>query len=199
MDKSDSFFSDVAPYPYFQLGRKDKSLIKAVIKKNHQSVLEHCSYNFFIEGLPRYILQELTRHRMASYSVQSSRYTLSKLKGHEPFIQLGNGGYLTHPDCGKYVYLSGNQRFDIKTIRDLDFVRECVNEGFPNDEIKQILPEAFLCNLMMTINVRSFRNFLELRTDPSAHFLIQELAFRMYDVVPESHKFLFDDCVNVSN
>jgi len=141
---------------------------------------------------------------MASYSVQSSRYTLSKLKGHEPFYtvhvsDLHQMSIVLHPDCGKYVYLSGNEHFDTKTIRDLNFVRECVNEGFPNDEIKQILPEAFLCNLMMTINVRSFRNFLELRTDPSAHFLIQELAFRMYDVVPESHKFLFDDCVNVSN
>jgi thymidylate synthase (FAD) len=47
-DKSDSFYPDVSPYPYFQLGAKDKALILAVIKKNHTSTLEHVTYNFKI-------------------------------------------------------------------------------------------------------------------------------------------------------
>lgn len=195
MDKSDSFFHDLAPYPYFRLGPKDKKLILAVIKKNHQSVLEHCSYNFYLEGVPRFVLQEHARHRISSFSVQSTRYTLSELKGHEPFIHGVGRNTKIHPDCSKYIYLSDNQDLNLKSICDLEYVRRCVDDGIPNDEIKQILPESYLCKMMWTVNIRSFRNYLQLRTDSSAHKVIQELARIMYEQLPESHKFLFEDCV----
>ena len=62
-------------------GEKDKELIERVGNKNkHSSTLEHLSYSFEIDGISRACLQELARHRMASYSVKSSRYTLKELK-----------------------------------------------------------------------------------------------------------------------
>ena len=56
------------------------------IKNKHSSTLEHISYTFDIDGISRACLQELARHRHASLSVKSTRYTLTQeLKDEEPF------------------------------------------------------------------------------------------------------------------
>ena len=58
-------------------GEKDVELIERVGNKfKHASTLEHLSYNFYIQGISRALLQELARHRVASLSVKSTRYTL---------------------------------------------------------------------------------------------------------------------------
>ena len=67
-------------------GEKDKELIDRVGNKfKHASTLEHLTYTFYIEGISRALLQELARHRMASLSVKSTRYTLKELKKRAPF------------------------------------------------------------------------------------------------------------------
>jgi len=55
-----------------------KRIDRVCNKMKHESILEHISYTFQVEGVSRALLQELARHRMASLSVQSSRYTLHK-------------------------------------------------------------------------------------------------------------------------
>lgn len=61
-------------------GEADQELLIRVGKKlKHESVLEHIVFNFYITGISRACLQELARHRMASLSVESTRYTLKKL------------------------------------------------------------------------------------------------------------------------
>ena len=58
-------------------GEKDKELIDRVGNKyKHASTLEHLNYTFYIQGISRACLQVLARHRIASLSVKSSRYTL---------------------------------------------------------------------------------------------------------------------------
>lgn len=87
-DKSDSYVDET----YYTLappticGEKDKALIERVGNKNkHSSTLEHLVYTFDIDGIPRYVLQELARHRVASYSVKSSRYTMKEIKDEQSF------------------------------------------------------------------------------------------------------------------
>lgn len=67
-------------------GEKDKELIERVGNKmRHASTLEHLFYNFYIEGISRACLQELARHRIASLSVKSTRYTLKELRDEAEF------------------------------------------------------------------------------------------------------------------
>ena len=67
-------------------GEKDRELIDRVGNKfKHASTLEHLVYNFYIQGISRALLQELARHRIASLSVKSTRYTLKELKNEEIF------------------------------------------------------------------------------------------------------------------
>ena len=70
-------------------GEKDIELIDRVGNKfKHASTLEHLTYNFYIKGISRACLQELARHRMASFSVKSSRYTLKELKDEPSFLPI---------------------------------------------------------------------------------------------------------------
>jgi thymidylate synthase (FAD) len=193
-EQSDSFFPDISPYPYFDLGVSDKKLVQAVIKKNHTSTLEHLWYNFKIEGISRLNLQELARHRMASLSVKSSRYTLKELKGEEEFNPISPEDF---DRASKYINFVNVAEIDYASMVALENLRHLIEIGIPNDQAKYALPECYKVDLMWSINARSLRNFLELRTDKSAHFEIRELANLIYINIPTSHKFLYKDSVKV--
>ena len=167
-------------------GEKDKELIDRVGNKfKHASTLEHLVYNFYIEGVSRALLQELARHRMASLSVKSTRYTLKELK---------NENIFTCKDmerASKYLVLTGVAMVDEMSLKALENLRLVLVEGISNDKAKYCLPESYKTELTWTINARSLQNFLTLRSDKSALWEIQNLAHALYDALPEEHKYLF--------
>lgn len=171
-------------------------LDRLIHKERHLSVVEHCSYSFSIEGLPRYVLIEMTRHRLASYSVKSTRYTLKELKDEKPFVEgdMNKLDYLVYDwtRAAKYINLKEpfNPRFQ---VIQLELLKQAVQNTKSLDDVKDLVPESYLTNLVWTINVRSLRNFLHLRLSKSAHFKIRELAELVYDAIPQEHKFLFED------
>ena len=168
-------------------GEKDKELIDRVGNKfKHASTLEHLVYNFYIEGISRALLQELSRHRMASLSVKSTRYTLKELKSEDIF---------TCKDverAQKYLVLTGVEMVDEMSIKALENLRLVLNEGISNDKAKYCLPESYKTELTWTINARSLQNFLTLMSDKSALWEIQNLAHALYNALPEEHKYLFN-------
>lgn len=164
------------------LGEKDIKLIKSIIANNHTSTIEHISYNFKISGISRALLQELSRHRIASLSVKSTRYCLRELKNVDPY------------EFGKFLVqiddeIDGFNKLQLKAMQIL------LNKSFSNDELKYMLPEAFKTELMLTINARSLRNLLELRLSSKALKEFRELAKALYRELPEPHRVLFDDIV----
>lgn len=167
-------------------GEKDKELIDRVGNKfKHASTLEHLVYTFYIKGISRALLQELARHRMASLSVKSTRYTLKELKKEEPF------------DCkdikraNKYLVMTGVELVDEMSIKALENLRIVLAQGVSNDKAKYCLPESYMTELTYTINARSLQNFITLRSDKSALWEIQELAKKLYNELPEDHRYLF--------
>ena len=163
-------------------GEKDKQLIDRVGNKNkHSSTLEHLNYTFDIDGISRACLQELARHRHASLSVKSTRYTLKELK--------------TTTNLPKFQVMTGNDYIDIRSTEQLSSVRQLLQEGYNNDQIKFSLPESYKTSLVWTINARSLQNFLMLRTDKAALWEIRDLANAIYDNLPDEHKYLFSHCI----
>ena len=182
--------------PTDDLIQADIDLIKRVVKKHkHQSTIEHVFYNFNINGISRACLQELARHRMASFSVKSSRYTLKELKSEETFINV-----ITDFDdikydkkrAEKYIVFTGNNDVDSVSVLSLELLRENIQSGISNDIAKYSLPESYKTSLYFSINARSLMNFLELRTSKAALWEIQDLAYKIYDTLPNEHKFLYD-------
>ena len=167
-------------------GEKDQELIDRVGNKfKHASTLEHLVYNFYIKGISRALLQELARHRMASPSVKSTRYTLKELKNEESF------DVKDVERASKYLVMTGVELVDEMSIRALENLRLVLLQGISNDKAKYCLPESYKTELTWTINARSLQNFLTLRSDKSALWEIQELAHALYEALPEDHKYLF--------
>ncbi len=179
-------------------GPNDKALIDRVGNKfKHASTLEHLTYTFFISGVSRALLQELARHRMASPSVKSTRYTLKELKEETPFFRL-DGDYDVLR-AAKYLVFTGTPLVDRASVEALENLRKILALNVPNDVAKFCLPESYKTELTWTINARSLQNFLHLRSSKGALWEIRQLAAAVFDALPEEHKFLFIDSLGVSN
>ncbi len=167
-------------------GEIDKSLIYRVGNINkHKSTLEHLYYNFYIKGISRACLQELARHRIASYSVKSSRYTLKELR---------KADITTLEKASKFIKLTGNALVDNASLNALQALQNLLNEpSMKMDFAKFAMPESYLTELAWSINARSLQNFLELRSSNYALWEIRELAEAVFSALPDEHKYLFID------
>ncbi len=171
-------------------GEKDKELIDRVGNKfKHASTLEHLTYNFYIQGISRALLQELARHRIASLSVKSTRYTLKELKDIEPFHPKDFEG------ASRFLVLTGVEAVDCASIEALNNLQAILKSGVSNDRAKYCLPESYKTELTWSINARSLQNFLSLRSDKSALWEIQNLAHALLEALPSDHKYLFENSI----
>jgi thymidylate synthase (FAD) len=155
----------------------------------HASTIEHLVYSFDIDGISRACLQELARHRVASLTVKSSRYTLKELKKESFFVESNT------KKAWKYLVRSDNHQVNIRAINALNALIELVKAGVPNDQAKYCMPEAYKTSLVWTINARSLQNFLALRLDSHALWEMRILAQNIYERIPAEHSFLFDHLV----
>lgn len=153
---------------------------KVIGIKKHLSCAEHIVINWHIIGSSRLELQEHMRHRMASPTVESTRYVLKKM--------LDYSDVFVSPDLSalpsdKAALVDAT----VKHIQKQFFsaAKKLRYAGIPNDYIKYIVPESLRTSFSWTINLRSFINFLELRTDKHAHFEIRHIANEMRKAISE--------------
>lgn len=169
------------------LGEKDLALLKKIIDSKHESVLEHMVFTFKITDISRACLQELARHRIASYSVKSTRYTLKELRN--------------TPDNELEKFLIEDIESIVKSsaIDSLKKIKMMLNMSNPDmDKIKYALPECYKTELVWTINLRSLRNFLKLRLSLKAHQEIRKLATIIYSCLVANlpNDILFQDVID---
>jgi len=152
-------------------------------KFKHASTLEHLYYNFYIQGISRALLQELARHRLASLSVKSTRYTLKELKKEEKF-EVGQ-----FERAAKFIVLTNDEMVDNASIKALENLREILASTTKSlDIVKYCLPECYKTD-------RSLQNFISLRSSKSALWEIRNLANAIYYALPNEHKFIFEKCL----
>lgn len=157
---------------------------KVIGIKKHLSCAEHIVMNWHVIGSSRLELQEHMRHRMASPTVQSTRYVMKKL-----LDSLEYADVFVSPDLSALpVDKAALADEIIKEVQRKFFTaaKDMRNNGIPNDYIKYIVPESLRTSFSWTINLRSFINFLELRTDKHAHFEIRHIANEMRRMISES-------------
>ncbi len=158
--------------------------VKNVIKLlKHGSVAEHVFINFDITGISRLCLQELARHRHASLTVQSTRFTLDKMLIKEKISGGDLEEYFVTPfykedewDCLEDYneYISSLKSSWFVDVERMKLFKKTIN--LSNDFLKYFIPEALRVNLTWSINIRSLQNFLTLRLNKTAHFEIRYLA-----------------------
>ena len=167
---------------------KDQSgFVEKIMSMGHESVLEHASFTFAVEGVSRVLLAQLTRHRLASFSVQSQRY-----------VSYEDGfGYVIPPKIAQL----GNEAVEEYTAQMQQMQQwYCqwqeklgkTGEG-TNEDARFILPGACETRLLMTMNVRELRHFLALRMCSRAQWEIRALATKMHEVCMKVAPALFKD------
>ncbi|RDU70026.1 FAD-dependent thymidylate synthase [Helicobacter cholecystus] len=175
------------PQPTDEILEVDQDFLDRILNKHkHGSVAEHLTYNFAIDGISRACLQELARHRHASLSVKSSRYTLKELKSEENIKAVAQ----------KYLVLTGNEAVDQSSILALENLQKLLFEGIIGDYVKYAMPENYKTALAWSVNARALKNFLILRSSKAALWEIRRLAYALYEALPEKHKFLFESCLS---
>ena len=160
----------------------------------HQSPIEHAVFTFGIEGVSRALLAQITRHRIASFSVQSQRY-----------VRLDDFRYVVPPEIeaipeAKEAFLASMEE-DAKRYLDLAHKLEeghtarLMAEGMPekqarakaskqaNEDARFVLPNACETKMVVTMNARSLQNFFHLRCCNRAQWEIRELAEKMFELV----------------
>lgn len=172
-------------------GIRDCELITRIGNElRHSSTLEHLHYNFYIKNISRAVLQELSRHRLASLSVKSTRYTLKELKNEQNPFKFND-----FAAAARYIVLTGDIEVDNASICALENLRKIVANGAKLDIAKYCLPEAYKTELTYSINARSLQNFISLRTSKRALEEIRLLAMAIYEAIPQDHKFIFKEFI----
>ena len=155
------------------------------LKSGHLSVAEHVNYTFLIEGVSRSLLAQLTRHRIASFSVESQRY-VSMRDGFE---------YVIPPSIAALGEYAVNEfKYQMRVIHDWykDWQDRLERSGAKaNEDARYVLPNAAATNLMVTMNARELMHFFELRCCNRAQWEIREMAWQMSKQCQEAAPELF--------
>ncbi len=166
---------------------------KIVLVKKHKTISEHIVMTWEILGSSRLELQEHMRHRMASPTVESTRFSLKKIiKSLEENTDPSH--YFTHPllSLPDFDYLSDKDKqlfedmFQKHIQYNVDLMKRLQDTPFKNDLMKYFLPECLRTNLTWTINLSSLYNFFNLRLDKYAHFEIRFIANMMLGLLQDT-------------
>ena len=173
---------------------KTTKFLNMLTDLGHASPVEHASFTFGIEGVSRTLLAQITRHRIASYSVQSQRY-----------VRLDDFRYVVPPEIeaipeAKQAFIdtmNEDARRYLDLVKKLEdaHTAEYMAQGMEekaarakasklaNEDARFVLPNACETKMVVTMNVRSLNNFFSLRCCNRAQWEIRELAKEMLKLV----------------
>ena len=162
-----------------------KSFVQKLIERGHESVLEHESITVrFV--CDRGVSHEIVRHRLASYSQESTRYCnysgdrfgsgLTVIKPY--FLKEKTGAYTSWITA---MFVAEKEYFAM------------LNWGCTPQEARSVLPNSIKTEVVMTANLREWRHFLKLRTAKAAHPQMRELTVPLLHELQERIPVVFDD------
>jgi len=158
------------------------AFLDKIMSLGHQSVLEHVSFTFGIEGISRACTHQLVRHRIASYSQQSQRYVTFR----------GDEVPAVVPES---VAASPQRRevFDRALQACVVAYRALVEDGVPAEDARFVLPNAAETKIIVTMNARELLHFFGLRCCERAQWEIRGVAIEMLRLVKGIAPILFRD------
>jgi len=147
--------------------KSSEKFVEMLIKRGHLSVLEHEKITVKVI-CDRGISHELVRHRIASYSQESSRY-VNHAKKEITFIK-------------PFFFLENTFQFDC-WIQQMQYAEtaymELIKAGAKPEQARSILPNSLKTEIVITMNLRSWRHFFALRTHKTAHSQMREITIPM--------------------
>ena len=170
-----------------RMGMKDltlddaRDIIRRVLMCGHESVIEHASFCFFVEGVSRSLSHQLVRHRIASYTQQSMRYVdLTALERY----------FIRPKSIAKIDEL--NEQFDNIMTRCKNAYNFLIERGIPAEDARFVLPIGTQTKIAITMNARELQHFFALRCCLRSQWEIRELANRMLKICKSIAPSIFE-------
>ena len=151
---------------------EDERLLRKMVDLGHESTIEHATYTYEIYHISRVLLAQLTRHRIASYSVRSHRYTTID-------------GMIIPYTVRDHLRPETVEEFEHSTTM---LYNALIESGVPKEDARYMMPQASTTDLILTMNARSLRNFFKLRLSKEAQWEIRTLAENMFLKLPKEHR-----------
>lgn len=170
---------------------KIERFLQQLILAGHWGPFEHPVITFGIEGMSRVTLAQLTRHRIASFDIQSGRYVSLKRLTPEDFIwppSFSLEAVKSRERGAGEITLSPEERAEIvnRAFREvLSAYQALVQGGVPKEDARYLLPEATPVNGTMSINARSLMHVIALRSFGDAQWEIRDLVSQMLEIAHE--------------
>jgi thymidylate synthase (FAD) len=164
-----------------------KDFIETIIKSGHESVIEHEKITVKII-CDRGVSHEIVRHRIASYSQESTRYC--------NYSQNKFGRELTLIKPCFWNESSAEYQLWLQTMQVIENTyNNLVDAGAKPEEARCILPNSLKTEIVVTMNLREWRHFFKLRTSNKAHPQMREIAIPLLKHFQELIPVIFDDIV----
>lgn len=173
--------------------RDQAGFVRKLMQTGHHSPIEHTGFTFGVEGISRSLLAQVTRHRLASFSVKSQRYVREG----------GGGGVFDYiipsrvEDLGpEYVAEFERQMKQIQSW--YDYWLNALSAGgnttaeAAREDARFVLPNATETKFVMTMNARELHHFFNLRCCNRAQWEIRALATEMLRLVKGVAPVLFE-------
>ena len=158
-----------------------KKGLEVAIESGHESVLEHVSFTFRIRDVSRAFLAQITRHRLASFSVESQRYCK-----YTDVVRMVMPPSMEANAEAQEIYR--------QTIIDAaNTYRSLLDLGVDAEDARFVLPEATVTNMVVTMNARELRHFFSLRCCNRAQWEIRAVADEMLALCKQTAPELFKD------
>lgn len=170
-----------------------EKFVQRIIKSGHHSVIEHANITVrFI--CDRGVTHEIVRHRLASYSQESTRYC--NYKGGvtfiiPPWIDMPEGKYDDYGEAS--VYSNDIHPWFYAMIDAEEYYKELLFNNWSPQQARSVLPNSLKTEIVMTANVREWIHVLTLRTSKAAHPQIRELMFPLLKELKEKVPVIFDN------
>lgn len=169
-----------------------EGFIRAIIKRGHESVIEHESISVKVT-CDRGVTHEIVRHRIASYSQESTRYcnyTMDKFGNQISCIDLATGfQYDLNNEADQKKYEIWNRAMEAAE----KYYFEMIQAGAKPEEARSILPNSLKTEIVITMNMREWRHFIRLRGSRAAHPQIVEITKMIQQEFAERYPVFFAD------
>jgi thymidylate synthase (FAD) len=163
--------------------------VRKMIKNGHETVIEHYSITVRVV-CDRGVTHEIVRHRLASYSQESTRYcNYSKDKFSNQITYIEPSFWDKNTDDGRRKYEIWKEVMEFTEKKYM----ELTENGATPQEARSILPNSLKTEIIMTMNLREWRNFFKLRTASASHPQMREIAIPLLEKFKELVPAVFDD------
>lgn len=172
--------------------QSEERIISSCIRSGHCSILEHeyLSFDFICD---RGLSHELVRHRIASYTQESTRYV--KYNNDMEFIQMIEYNPCFHENISKNNILQREHAWVEACQSSEASYLNMINLGSKPQEARSVLNNSLKTQIRITRNIRNMREFLILRADKAAHPHAKELAIPLLLLLQEKLPCMFGDII----